>query len=131
MSQLHHRNGNAAACQACGGPIIPKRGSRRQRFCNRRCREKAVQRFKKPIRPGTPDIRRSVQNSADRSINYFRENRGRGSAIRGPRHVIKAEIADAHKWLEVVSSDGICCQVAMLRPPSLQRIEAPACRRVI
>jgi hypothetical protein len=41
VSQLHHRNGNAAACQGCGGPIIPQRGSRRQRFCNRRCRERA------------------------------------------------------------------------------------------
>jgi hypothetical protein len=119
VSQLHYRNGNAAACQTCGGSIIPKRGSRRQRCCNRRCREKAYSDRKWSIRHRTPNIRRSVQNFADGPNPYRRENGSRGSAIRGPRHVIQAEIVDAHKWHEAVSRDGVRSWVTTLHKPGL------------
>jgi hypothetical protein len=35
------RNGNARTCLACGTAIKPQRGSRRQRFCDSRCRSLA------------------------------------------------------------------------------------------
>jgi hypothetical protein len=35
------RNGNASHCKACGVPLKPKRGSRRQRYCDYECRDRA------------------------------------------------------------------------------------------
>jgi hypothetical protein len=35
------RNGNASTCEACGAPLRPKRGSRRQKYCSYRCRDEA------------------------------------------------------------------------------------------
>ena len=38
---LHSRNGNALACAACGKVIVPKSGSRRQKYCQDACKIKA------------------------------------------------------------------------------------------
>jgi hypothetical protein len=35
------RNGNASRCEACAAPLKPKRGSRRQRYCDYECRDRA------------------------------------------------------------------------------------------
>jgi hypothetical protein len=35
------RNGNARTCASCGAAMKPKRGSRRQRFCDSQCRSRA------------------------------------------------------------------------------------------
>jgi hypothetical protein len=35
------RNGNARTCASCGATMKPKRGSRRQRFCDAQCRSRA------------------------------------------------------------------------------------------
>jgi hypothetical protein len=40
--RLHSRNGNALACVTCRKAIEPKRGSRRQKYCNVACKMKAA-----------------------------------------------------------------------------------------
>ena len=40
--RLHSRNGNALVCAACGKAIVPKPGSRRQKYCTGACKMKAA-----------------------------------------------------------------------------------------
>ena len=114
------RNGNAATCQTCGAKIAPKRGSRRQLFCSRRCKKRAYSDLKLSAATPPADGGRSVQNSLVISKPCKAENRGRGSAISAPREVIRAEVLSAHEWHPMTGSDGaVRGWIAYLRPRAL------------
>jgi hypothetical protein len=49
----------------------------------------------------------------------------RQGKIRAPRHVIEAEVFGDRIWRQVVSSDGVVCEVGTLRPRALQTASRP------
>ena len=109
------RNGNSANCSNCGEPLNPKRGSRRQRFCSYRCRDEARRnRNFATFATTRPAIPRSVQNNVAASTACVLENRDQASGIGGPRKVIMVELVARRTWRDVISVDGVRCQVTRL-----------------
>ena len=121
------RHGNAASCQNCGEPIIPKRGSRRQRFCNSRCKDEARRNRNNAIcgraRYPSGPVPRSVKNSHANSNGCKADFAGRGSVDKALwRSIVELEVYAGRDWSEVVSSDGVVSQVAMLWPRALRGV---------
>ena len=121
------RNGNSATCLNCAGPITPKRGSRRQRFCCDRCRDEARRSRNNAIcgraRYPSGPVPRSVENSRDNSSTC---NGGFGGRASARRRAIQVEIIDAHAWTRVTSHDGVAGWLTRLRPRALrERIGDP------
>jgi hypothetical protein len=79
---LHH--GNRIICEKCGRALVPKRGSRRQRFCSDACKFKAFRSRKWASRYGTLDPQRSVQNSSTKPNGCKSGLADRASAIKAP-----------------------------------------------
>jgi hypothetical protein len=63
QTQARGRGGNAPTCASCGQALSPKRGSRRQRYCNDACRKRAARAEKWADRYKTPDPSGSVENN--------------------------------------------------------------------
>jgi hypothetical protein len=84
------RNGNARTCLACGTAIKPQRGSRRQRFCDSRCRSRA-RRERNFLATGHTGqgAARPVQNSPAISNTRKGENAGRAFPI---------NLVGGHRW---------------------------------
>jgi hypothetical protein len=87
------RNGNLAKCEQCGKPLQPKRGSRRQTYCNLKCRD-AARRERNFIASGyarhpSPAIPRSVENSTVISVVSKGQKRGRAFPL---------NILGGHRW---------------------------------
>lgn len=76
LKQGAQRAGNAIACESCGTPLTPKRGSRRQRFCSDACKQTAFRSKKWASRQETPEALRSVENPPAISAAYRDENGG-------------------------------------------------------
>ena len=112
------RNGNAAVCQVCGSKIAPKRASRRQRFCSRRCKKRNRPYSDLKQVPATPpaDRVRSVANTLVISSPCKAEKAGRGAR----KKAFLVEIIDARRWQESFSSHGVRSFVSMLRPSAFQ-----------
>ena len=110
------RAGNALVCTNCGAAIIPKRASRRQRYCSYKCRDEARRARNFAIsattRRGTPLIPRPVQNNSVRSRTCEGSFHDRARGI--PRAVIEVEILGGRKWREVLSPDGVRVEVTRL-----------------
>ena len=85
--RLHSRNGNALACSACGKAIVPKPGSRRQKYCRDACKM-------------IPDPLRSVENSARKSIPCKADFGGRAFSTKGPLNLI-----GGYSWPDATSVD--------------------------
>jgi hypothetical protein len=66
MNAAFH-NGNAVRCANCGAPLMPKRGSRRQRFCGTVCKKSTARASKWAAQYRTLEAGRSVQNNRDNS----------------------------------------------------------------
>jgi len=62
-----HHHGNGTTCIGCGAPLMPKRGSRRQRYCSNACRQSAFRAKKWVERYKIPDPLRSVENNGVKS----------------------------------------------------------------
>jgi hypothetical protein len=76
------RNGNAHTCASCGAKMKPKRGSRRQRYCNARCRSLARRdRNFSATGQTRQGAARSVKNSPAVSDTHKGENAGRAFPI--------------------------------------------------
>ena len=93
LKQGTQRSGNAVACERCGKVLVPKRGSRRQRYCSNACkyaakkaRHQEQENNRKPAGALFSDAlhrtlgaSRSVENPLAISTTCRDENRGRGS----------------------------------------------------
>jgi hypothetical protein len=109
------RAGNGTHCVACGCPLHPKRGSRRQRYCSDACRQAAFRTKKWASRYETPDPLRSVENNSHKSIGCERGFGDRASHICGPAHVIESEVFGNRRWRRVTSPDGVTCEMSTCR----------------
>jgi hypothetical protein len=121
-AQVH---GNAAACANCGKSLTPKRGSRRQRFCNGRCRDQARRSRNNAVcgraRYPSGPVPRSVKNPPEISNDCKPHFAGRGSVDKALWHdIVELEVFAGRTWCEIVSADGVVSQVAVLRPPVLR-----------
>ena len=47
--------------------------------------------------------------------------------VRAPRHVIEAEVFGGRIWRQIVSSDGVVCEVGTLRPRALRTTDGLEC----
>jgi hypothetical protein len=109
--------GNAYCCEYCSRLLRPKRGSRRQKFCEASCRKRAFRARKWASRYRTPGAGRPVQNRPSISKSYKRDFADRTPSIVGPQIVIEREIIAGRDWKSVVSPDGVTCEVARYRRP--------------
>jgi hypothetical protein len=105
-------------CPVCGRSV--ERRARQQRFCSAQCKEKGRTRVRKnflgrdtgaPTNP--PKKSRNVNNVQGAKSG----SRGR---ISGPARVIAIECFDGREWTQTVSTDGVACEVGVLRPPMLR-----------
>jgi hypothetical protein len=112
------RAGNALVCSACGSPLNPKRGSRRQLYCSYWCRDEARRARNFAVsastRRGSPLIPRPVQNTNVGSKTCEGNFTDRASGVVGPHPVIEVEVLGGRKWREIESDDGVRTQVARL-----------------
>jgi hypothetical protein len=115
------RHGNAATCVVCGKSIVPKRGSRRQRYCCRFCKKRAQSAANWARRCSVPDRIRSVQNKQTNSGSCEGGFASRGSTKGVLRQAIEVEVIARHDWTPTVSSDGVFSYVTYLAPPALVR----------
>ena len=97
---LHSRNGNALACTVCGKAIVPKPGSRRQKYCTGACKIKASASKKWASRYQTPDPQRSVENIKAISISCKADFGGRAFPTKAPLNLI-----GGHSWSDATSVD--------------------------
>jgi hypothetical protein len=98
--RLHSRNGNVLACAVCGKTIVPKPGSRRQKYCTGACKFKAFRSKKWANRYQTPDPQRSVENNATKSIPCKGEFGGRAFPTKAPLNLL-----GGYSWSDAISVD--------------------------
>jgi endogenous inhibitor of DNA gyrase (YacG/DUF329 family) len=98
--RLHSRNGNALACAACGKAIVPKPGSRRQKYCRDACKMEAVRAKKWAERYEIPNPLRSVENNATESRSCQGDFGGRAFSTKGPLNLI-----GGYSWPDATSVD--------------------------
>jgi hypothetical protein len=105
-------------CGACGKEFARNLTGRRKRYCSAGCRLEAHRAFKFSISGHDTRVKRNDAKSPCGPRGNSGENRGRGSGIHGPRHVIEAEIGGGN-WAEVFSADGVRSFVTQIRPAAL------------
>ena len=93
-------NGNALACAACGKAIVPKRGSRRQKYCTGACKFRAFRSKKWANRYRTPDPQRSVENIQALSTSCKVDFGGRACPTKAPLNLI-----GGYSWSDATSVD--------------------------
>jgi endogenous inhibitor of DNA gyrase (YacG/DUF329 family) len=94
------RNGNAVACAACGKAIVPKPGSRRQKYCRDACKMRAARAKKWAERYKIPDPLRSVQNNATKSVPCKADFGGRAFSTKAPLNLL-----GGYSWSDPTSVD--------------------------
>jgi hypothetical protein len=97
---LHSRNGNALVCAACGKVIVPKPGSRRQKYCRDACKMKAARAKKWAERYEIPDPLRSVENNATESRSCQGDFGGRAFPTKAPLNILGGYV-----WSDPTSVD--------------------------
>jgi hypothetical protein len=107
------------ACGSCGKRI--ERRARQQRFCSRRCRQKAN--YAEKVARGdfsTHTIARPTNPpKKDRKFKTLQRVKSLSSCrILGPARVLATEVFN-RSWEGAVSSAGIAIQVSRIRPRSL------------
>ena len=98
--RLLSRNGNALACTACGKAIVPKPGSRRQKYCRDACKMKAARAKKWAKRYEIPDPLRSVENIQAKSTSCKGDFGGRAFPTKAPLNLI-----GGYSWSDATSVD--------------------------
>lgn len=109
------RAGNAMTCANCGASLQPKRGSRRQRYCDDACRKTAFRAAKWLARYEVPEAGRSVEILPAISTAIPPDFADRPPRIYGPRNVIEAEVFGGRQWREIVSANGVRAFVTDMR----------------
>ncbi len=97
---LLSRNGNALACATCGKAIVPKPGSRRQKYCTSACKFKAFRSKKWAERYETPDPQRSVENIQAIPTSCKADFGGRAFPTKDPLNLI-----GGYSWSDATSVD--------------------------
>jgi hypothetical protein len=115
IAETKLRAGNARCCACCGRKLQPKRNSRRQRYCNSRCRNEARRARDFAGRWGSDGLPRSVENSPLISTACNDDFADRGYSISGPPEIIQTEIVAGRVWRSVTSPDGVVCKVAAIK----------------
>jgi hypothetical protein len=119
-------------CRACAKEFALNLTGRRKRYCNDNCRNQAhraqhcaeqsnrkpVQRLKNGARYPHEGLQRNDAKSPCGTDTFLADFAGRGSGIRGPRHVIEAEIG-GRSWTEEISAAGVRSHVTQIRPAAL------------
>ena len=126
--------GNARHCAQCGKSLRPKKASRRQRFCDSRCRDKARRERNfaavAATRRRTPHpsaaIPRSVENPPLTSTACKGDFADRAYSISGPRVAVETEIVAGRGWQPVTSPDGVTCEVTRVRADSDSIADMPS-----
>jgi hypothetical protein len=120
--QLATRRTDPVCCPICGR-VVPRR-ARQQRFCSTKCREQGKVPRKnrnKKSAPLPPYLKATEPLEKANGFNVLRAQKS-GSRVGSnvPREAIEAEIFGGREWQQVVSPDGVVCEVAVLRPRTLQ-----------
>jgi hypothetical protein len=107
-------------CPVCGRRVA--RRMRGQRYCSKRCRQKAH--YAKKVARGdfsTRIIARPTSPSKkQRRLNDLQRAKTRSSAhIVGPADVLAIELVGGRPWQLRVGSDGLAVEVLQLRPRAL------------
>jgi hypothetical protein len=97
---FYSRNGNALACATCGKAIVPKQGSRRQKYCTGACKFKAFRSKKWVNRYQTPDSQRSVENIKAISTSCKGDFGGRAFPTKAPLNLI-----GGYSWPDAIPVD--------------------------
>jgi hypothetical protein len=110
-------------CARPGCRRIVARKARQQRFCSTRCQEQA-----KPPRKNRnkkqaalpPYLKATAPPENANGFNPFEPPKS-GSRVgsRVPRHVTETEVFGDRNWRQVVSPDGVVCEVGTLRKRAL------------
>jgi hypothetical protein len=105
-------------CPQCGRIVARK--ARQQIYCSTHCRERGKERTRKAFLgqdTGAPP--NPLKKANGFNVLRAREN---GSSIPQNlrRKVIETEIFGGREWRQVVSSDGVVCQVSTLRQRTLR-----------
>jgi hypothetical protein len=112
-------------CASCGDVFVPRRPW--QTFCSSGCRLDAFRRraagtsetyeMDRPTR--APEINAVASSPIAKTPvkPHFPNAFQRG--VRTPRHVIETEVFGGRTWRQVVSSDGVVCEVGTLRKRTL------------
>jgi endogenous inhibitor of DNA gyrase (YacG/DUF329 family) len=120
-----HLDRRVLHCAACGKRL--ERTARHQRFCSRKCRQRAN--YAKWVAEGRFDPLLSQHTGLPthpirKSLNgqHFpgRNSRPIPRVNVVPRRIIEAEILGRRKWSEVVSADGVRSEVTQLSRKALQ-----------
>lgn len=114
-------------CATCGAEFFAKRTGRKRKYCSNSCRDTHRRQlnfqFFGSARYPCQAKPQNAKNSATVSKNCDAGSAGRGSVDKALWHrVIDVEIIEQNRWQEVVSRDGVVCQVAQLgRSPLVTR----------
>jgi hypothetical protein len=108
---LHGHDRDAPVrCPVCDKRV--QRRARQQTYCSRKCRQRAH--YDKSVAEGRKDTRLPT-NPPQKSCNFSELQATKtGSSLRiyGPAGVIEREVFGRFQWREIVSPDGIRCQIA-------------------
>jgi hypothetical protein len=130
ISALPPRNKSATefkTCAKCGGGFVPRKPW--QEFCSSRCR---LQAFRHEARHAFHSPGATQQDTGAGEIIAVRPSpiqevpvnthafHPQNQHLRAPRHVIEAEVFGGREWRQVVSPDGVVCQVGTLRQRALR-----------
>ena len=114
-----------ATCASCGRVLIAKHTGRKRHYCSDRCRDRARQdrayAFRGTAIGAGSRVPRNAGNSSNISKNCGQDFGGRASV--DPqlwRAIVELEIFAGRDWRELVSSDGVRCEVTALRPRALR-----------
>jgi hypothetical protein len=117
------RRDTPVCCPACEHKVA--RRSRQQKFCSKRCAEKARQRSRKAVLGQDTRVPADPHKSS-REINALQVTKTVSTdGIIGPRKVIDAELVAGRNWEQVVSASGVVSYVSSLGRRALVEGAAP------
>lgn len=106
-----HRDASIV-CPGCQRHVPRK--ARQQQFCSERCRERGRSRVRKAFLGLDTGAPRNPPKNARGFNGLQAAQSGSTPRIIAPRAVIDAEIMRRRNWREVISVDGVRCQVCQL-----------------
>jgi hypothetical protein len=122
---IHHHQGYA--CAVCSRTLVVKQTGRKRRFCSDHCRDRARQDRNYAFRGTVGGLGSGVPRNAG---NFLAISNGCKPVLAGRGYVnpqlwhaiVEVEVFAGRDWLEVVSTDGVRCLVAVLRPRALREV---------
>jgi hypothetical protein len=105
-------------CARCGR-IVPRQ-ARQQTYCSARCRKSANQRSRKAFLGRDTGAPTNPPKKVNGFNTFGPSKSGSSIALQGPSRVLAAEVFNGRDWRQVVSLDGVVCQVGTLRQRALR-----------